>query len=227
MRHVTIVLTPSDDVVQSSGYQEEHGGDGDPSEIWLDGTYIATQEAIQYLNLLDDGTIVGITRLRGDPDRIAELEDELPEFMSCTATRGDTTLAYMRYEAEEYEKQFFELIDTEGITVDWPMLETADGLQVTLFGEETALKNIVAGVPDGMDVTLKRVGEYQPEMDDPAGQLTDRQKEILRTAITLGYYDIPRSTSQRDLATELGLSRGTIGEHLRRAEAKIIQSVVV
>ena len=227
MRYVTFVLTPSDDTVQSSSYQESHGGDEDPSEIWIDGTYIATQEAIQYLNLLDDGTVVGITRLRGDPDRIAELEDELPGFMSCTASGGDTTLAYTRYEAEEYEKQFFELIDTERVTVDWPMLETADGLQVTLFGEDTALKKIVAGIPDGIDVTLKRVGEYQPEMDDPAGQLTDRQKEILRTAITLGYYDIPRGASQRDLATELGLSRGTIGEHLRRAEAKIIQSVVV
>jgi predicted DNA binding protein len=86
---------------------------------------------------------------------------------------------------------------------------------------------MVAGIPDGMDLILKRVGEYQPEMDDHAGQLTDRQKEILRTAIRMGYYDISLGASQRDLSTELGLSRGTIGEHLRRAEVKILQSVVV
>ncbi|WP_255681408.1 helix-turn-helix domain-containing protein [Natrinema sp. SYSU A 869] len=29
------------------------------------------------------------------------------------------------------------------------------------------------------------------------------------------------------MAAEFGLSQGTIGEHLRRVEAKIIQSVVV
>lgn len=227
MRYVTVVLTPSDDAVQSSRYHELQGGDGDPSEIWLDGTHVATWESIQYVNLLDDGTVVGVVRMRGDPDRIVEMEDEIPGFMSSTATSSDTILAYMRYEPDESEKAFLELIDTEAITVDWPMRETTDGLEVTLFGEETALKEMVAGIPDGMELDLKRVGEYQPEVDDPVEQLTDRQKEILRTAITLGYYDIPRGASQRDLATELGLSRGTIGEHLRRAEAKIIQSVVV
>jgi predicted DNA binding protein len=64
-------------------------------------------------------------------------------------------------------------------------------------------------------------------MGDPAGQLTDRQREILRTALAAGYYDIPRRVTQRDLATALGLSRGTIGDHLRRAETKIIRSIIV
>ncbi len=51
---------------------------------------------------------------------------------------------------------------------------------------------MIASVPDEMDLRLERAGEYQPEMDDPAAQLTDRQKEIVRTAIAMGYYDIPR-----------------------------------
>ncbi|MFB9804846.1 helix-turn-helix domain-containing protein [Haladaptatus pallidirubidus] len=49
----------------------------------------------------------------------------------------------------------------------------------------------------------------------------------MRAAIVAGYYDIPRRATQQDLAAELGLSQGTIGEHLRRAEAKIIQFVIV
>ncbi len=86
---------------------------------------------------------------------------------------------------------------------------------------------MVAGIPDEIDLRLKQAGEYQPDLGDPAGQLTDRQKEILRAAIAAGYYDIPRRATQRDLAAELGLSPGTIGDHLRRIEAKIMQSLIV
>ena len=202
-------------------------GDNDPKEIWIDGTLVATQEAIQYLNLLDNGTVVGVARFRGDAERLATIEDEIPEIITCTVTGGETWLAYLQYEPGKFETVLLERIDTEAISIDWPMKETDDGLQVTLFGEDAALQRLIAGFPEEVDVTLERAGEYQPHMVDPAGQLTDRQKEILRTALAAGYYDIPRRATQRDLAAELGLSRGTIGEHLRRAEAKIIRSVIV
>ena len=100
-------------------------------------------------------------------------------------------------------------------------------MQVTLFGEDAALQHMIASFSDKMNVRLERAGEYQPDMADPAAQLTDRQKEIVRTAIAAGYYAIPRRATQQDLAAELGLSQGTIGEHLRRAEAKIIPFVVI
>lgn len=199
----------------------------DPREVWIDGMLVATQEAIQYLNLLDDGTAVGVARFRGDADRLVTIEDEVPEIISCTVTGGETWLAYMHYKPGELETALLERIDTEAISIDWPMRETDDGLEVTLFGEDAALQQLIAGFPNGVDVTLERAGKYQPEMGDPAGKLTDRQIEILRTALAAGYYDIPRRATQRDLAAELGLSRGTIGDHLRRIEVKIIRAIIV
>ena len=78
-----------------------------------------------------------------------------------------------------------------------------------------------------MNLKLERAGEYRPHIDDPAAQLTDWQKEIVQAAIAAGYYDIPRRATQHDLAAELGLSQGTVGVYLQRAEAKIIQSVII
>lgn len=226
MRYITIVLTPSEEALQDGN--EQMGDDIlDPRELWIDDTLVATQEVVQYVNLLDDGSAVGIAQFRGDADRFATIEDEFPEIEFCTVTGGETWLAYMHYEPDDLQRGFLELIDTEAISIDWPCRETADGLEVTLFGEETALRQMVANLPDGFDLILERTGEYQQDMDDPADRLTDRQIEIVRTAISMGYYDIPRRASQRDLADEIGLSRGTIGEHLRRVEAKIIQSVVM
>lgn len=216
-----------EEYIQSKNDRQMQRGFNDPREVWIEGTLVATQEAIQYLNLLDDGTVVGLARFRGDADRLATIEDDIPGIISCTVTGGETWLAYMHYEPDEVETALLERIDTEAISIDWPIVETVDGLEITLFGEDAALQRLIAGFPDEVDVTLERAGEYQPHINDPAGQLTDRQKEILRTALAAGYYDIPRRATQRDLAAELGLSRGTIGDHLRRIEAKIIQSIVV
>lgn len=73
---------------------------------------------------------------------------------------------------------------------------------------------------DGINLVLKRTGQYQPEAGNPAEQLTNRQKEIVWTAISMGYYDVSRRTTQRDLTAELGLSRATIGEHLREQKQR-------
>jgi DNA-binding CsgD family transcriptional regulator len=226
MRYITVVIA-WEEYIQSKNGQQMQRGVTDPREVWIDGTLVATQEAIQYLNLLDDGTAVGVARFRGDADRLVTIEDEIPEIISCTVTGGETWLAYMHYKPGELETALLERIDTEAISIDWPMTETDDGLEVTLFGEDAALQQLIAGFPNGVDVTLERAGEYQLEMGDSAVQLTDRQIEILRTALAAGYYDIPRRATQRELAAELGLSRGTIGDHLRRAEAKIIRSIIV
>ena len=226
MRYVTVIIA-LDEYIRSKNDQQMQRGVNDPREVWVDGTLVATQEAIQYLNLLDDGTVVGVARFSGDADQLTTIEDEIPEIISCTVTGGETWLAYMHYNPDEFETALLERINTEAISIDWPMRETTDGLQVTLFGEDAALQQLIASFPEEVDMTLKRAGEYQPEMSDPAGQLTNRQKEILRAALAAGYYDIPRRATQRDLAAELGLSRGTIGDHLRRIEAKIIRSIII
>lgn len=226
MRYVTIVIS-LEEYVRSKNDQRMQRGVNDPREVWIDDTLVATQEAIHYVNLLDDGTVVGIAQFRGDADQLATIAEEIPGIISATVTGDETWLAYMHYEPDEVETGLLGRIDTEAVSIDWPILETDEGLQVTLFGEDIALQRLIAGFSAEVDVTLERAGDYKPNIGDPAGQLTDRQKEILRTALAAGYYDIPRRATQRDLATELGLSRGTIGDHLRRAEAKVIRSALM
>lgn len=227
MRYITVVFVPTDEYLRSSGHQHMLGDTTDPHEIWIDNTLVATQEATHYVNLLDDGTAVAIVQFRGEADQVATIADETPEIISCTVTGGETWLAHLQFEPDGVNRTIYELIDTEAISIDWPVRDTAEGVEVTLFGEDAALQQRIASVPDKIDVRLEQAGEYQPDMDDPAAQLTVRQKEIVRAAIVAGYYDIPRRATQQDLAAELGLSQGTIGEHLRRAEAKIIPFVVV
>lgn len=63
-------------------------------------------------------------------------------------------------------------------------------------------------------------------MDANLPSLTPRQRDVLRAAHDAGYYRIPRDVTTEDLATQFGLDRRTVEEHLRRAENKILGSLV-
>ncbi len=224
LRYATIILRPAmADRSQADGQLRRDSQD--LREIRFDGERIATQVAIQYLNRLADGTVVGVARFRGDCGGLAEIEAECPRIISSAVTGGESWLAFVRYEPTALEAAVLELLDDQPVSINWPIEETASGLRITVVGEEPALQELIAGMPDTIALVLERTGTYQPET--VAASLTTRQHEVLETAIAAGYYEIPRQTTQRELATTLDISRSTVGDHLRRAEAKIIRSVAL
>lgn len=63
-----------------------------------------------------------------------------------------------------------------------------------------------------------------PASDIFAG-LTDRQSSALLLGLRHGYYSIPSGIDIRRLADGVGLSASTFSEHLRKAEARILQNL--
>lgn len=61
--------------------------------------------------------------------------------------------------------------------------------------------------------------EFRRALDD---RLTDRQREVLRTAFEAGYYERPRGTTGEDVADELGIAPATFSQHVRAAERKLL-----
>jgi len=53
--------------------------------------------------------------------------------------------------------------------------------------------------------------------------LTKKQRELLEIAYRKGFFDVPRRVKLGQLAGELGVSRSTLMESLRRAEARIMR----
>lgn len=60
----------------------------------------------------------------------------------------------------------------------------------------------------------------------PGDGLTDRQREALRTAYELGYFEIPRRSSLDDIAAELDITPPSVSERLRRAQTQLIEETV-
>lgn len=53
------------------------------------------------------------------------------------------------------------------------------------------------------------------------GKLTERQIEVLETAYRMGYFEVPQRATSDEIAAELGISRSTLSERLRRSQDKL------
>jgi predicted DNA binding protein len=56
----------------------------------------------------------------------------------------------------------------------------------------------------------------------PTTDLSERQREVFELARRRNYYSWPREVTAADLAEEVGVSKATLLEHLRKAEAKLL-----
>ena len=74
------------------------------------------------------------------------------------------------------------------------------------------------------DVKIERMGDFKRDISGPT--LTDKQKDALAVALMNGYYSWPRNVGLKDLARAAKISRRSMQERLRRAEAKLFPNLV-
>jgi predicted DNA binding protein len=93
---------------------------------------------------------------------------------------------------------------------------------VLVFRRED-LKDIISDLEEFGTVMLGKLEEFSAMTESP---LTDRQRYVASEALARGYYDWPRGINNGDLADELGISRATLHEHLRKAERTLLSAVL-
>jgi len=93
-----------------------------------------------------------------------------------------------------------------------------DGIDLSVVGSQDGIGRSVAAIDEaGMSPLLCRLTDYEgppSAIDSP----TERQREVVETAHSMGYYEVPRGASTDDVAEAVGLDPSTVAEHLRRAE---------
>jgi len=102
--------------------------------------------------------------------------------------------------------------------------------------EKKQLVLSMQGTPDGLSHFLSQIKQligsrfgltvnkaYQGEWLT-APNMSPRRKQVLETAIHMGYYDHPRQCKQHDIALQMGRKQGTIAEHLLLAEGNILKA---
>ncbi|MFC6904073.1 helix-turn-helix domain-containing protein [Halalkalicoccus tibetensis] len=153
------------------------------------------------------------------------------------ALAGDPTVAEHSIVSEVGERRLYELAwaDPEGSI--FATLEEFGGhlRSAALNGDEWAIEVLFptrerlsrmydSRADDGIEMTVDSI--YELSDSTPVQSLTDNQRRTLETALSGGYYDIPRETSLTDLSDELEVSHQALSERLRRAHKHLVSTAL-
>ncbi|MEF8780212.1 MAG: helix-turn-helix domain-containing protein [Haloferacaceae archaeon] len=137
-----------------------------------------------------------------------------------------------RFRRDDVDGCVCEVIERSGTPVSALRAENG-ALFVWLHAPDVeTLRSIVAELRETFDeVRLRHLAEENADRGDDyvlvdRNQLTDRQREVLRTAFEMGYFDYDSGTNAGDVAEALGISQSTFAEHLSAAQTKLLEPLV-
>ena len=141
--------------------------------------------------------------------------DAIDEFELLVTEKGRLL---SRYETTDIDLYLF--AETAGLTVEFPVLVTNGWYEFDLTATRDEL--------DRLRGSLDRVGlpyDLRSLVDTAKREtlLTDRQRELLDTAVREGYFEVPRECTLADLAGSVGVDKSTASTVLRRGEARLVK----
>ena len=214
MRYATVVIAPQ-------------GGGLQPADRALAAESTATRDRIHQINLLSDGTCVTLYSIRGDLSRAAALLAAQDDVVSHDVSGDREGLAYIHFQPTETVARLLSIVRDNEIVLQTPIHCLPDGgVRVTIVGDNGTIQRVVDAIPDSLTLTLEGLGDYHPDSERLFSVLTERQREILEAAVESGYYEEPRGATHEEIARKVGVSAGTVGEHLRKVEEKVLSSLV-
>lgn len=170
----------------------------------------------------------GYDLLRFDAPRSPELTEVLD---------GDDRISYLhvsrtdgrnRYRCLSREPCVVHALIDRGLIVEGLRYEPeATTVSGSVVGREV-LEGVMEVAGEAVGVTLERAYPLEAEAKEASGRrwdLTPAQEDCVRTALEMGYFEIPRATSSEAVAAELGIGKSAFLERLRRAETALIEGV--
>jgi DNA-binding CsgD family transcriptional regulator len=96
-----------------------------------------------------------------------------------------------------------------------------------------ALQEVILSLRDQFsEVDVRRLlrSEHEATEDNlvflDRSRLTERQREVLETAHSMGYFEHPKDANAGEVADTLDISTSTLSEHLAAAQAKLLDAIL-
>ncbi|SDY85924.1 helix-turn-helix domain-containing protein [Halopenitus persicus] len=217
MRYLTVLVKPSGD-----GAFHPLGGE-------LTDAPSIKRRAIHYVELLADDTVLLFAEASGSQERYRQIMENSPHVISYLTAGEDRWMAVSQFEPTEAVRRALELQRESLLVIDTPIRFTADDhLKVTYLGTDEIFKKLYKYVENVEYITFEilETGDYEANGSSFSRMITSRQEEILETAVDLGYYSEPRQASLEDISEVVGITPGTVGEHLRKVEERVFNEMV-
>lgn len=185
-------------------------------------------ELIHRVSQLEDGTVLELYEVSGDVERVREVIEPMETVNDYElSTRDGRVLVYAQLEPSPVIDELLDIRERYRTVVEMPLELRDDGsIRATVIGDETEMWDSFSAMPEHIEINIERVGSYYPGTERLYDELTERQKEILETAVSIGYYEVPREKTHADIAEHFDCSAATVGEHLRKIEGRLIPKLV-
>ncbi|MWV38624.1 helix-turn-helix domain-containing protein [Natrialba sp. INN-245] len=165
--------------------------------------------------------------VEGVQDPFRDALERIPEVFDYALTTDDdgSFYAYVRDSTTEPLRKLF------GATqrcpaVALPPLEYADGtVSYAVFGPPEEIQRTLEALPAPIDVTISAVGGLSALSGAVESTVTERQREALEAALSVGYYEVPREADHEAVADAIDCAPSTAAEHLRRGEANALRAL--
>jgi len=217
MRYLTVLAKPNED------------GAFHPLGEKLTNEPSIRRRAIHHIELLDDDTVLLFAEASGDKQRYEEIMED-SEYVISYLTAGESRwTAVSQFEPTENVRRALELQRESLLVVDTPIRFTSeDNLKITYLGTEEIFKKLYdyAEEADHMSFDILATGEHETDGKAFSSMITSRQEEVLEAAVELGYYNEPRRASLEDISEAVGVTPGTVGEHLRKVEQRVFSEII-
>ncbi len=188
--------------------------------------FVCESPAVEQEVLLEGKTEGGKRTLlfyvEGDPrvyEAMLSARDSITEYDIRPDGDGGFFL-YIRAPNGEGEELLLDAFSRDTVVVVPPVEFRADRtMRLTAVGHGTDLRELLDAIPSELSVDILSVGPFTRGFGP---SLTDRQREALEAAQSVGYYEIPREGGVEAVAAELDCAVSTASALLRRAESQLV-----
>lgn len=216
MKHVRVRLTAGGDEAEIHPVYD----------LWANAEFIERSTALQW-NFT--GEELGILhRSVGDVDAFEAAIEAIPEVLAYDIVRTDTDVFYV-YLRDTPTDAFDEMVRPfaeSSLVVVPPVRYHEDGtVTFSIFGPDAEIQAGIDHLPAPMECTIEAISGLESMAATVETRLSRRQREAMEAAAELGYYEVPREASHEDVAAAIDCAPSTAAEHLRKAEATLVDSL--
>lgn len=217
MKHLQVTATPDPELIpQAYAVVSESGP--------------VTELKVLDWNLVADDASTLLYSMDGDATEFQRAARDTAGIDSITLSNADSAISYALLEARSNAIPFFKTMVTAvaraGMILRRPLVYRSNCSHGHVVGKPAPHQAMFNEVSDDIDFHVTAIGQFPCAAEDRSTRLTNRQREVIETAVTMGYYEQPRKITHQDIADEFGCGVSTVTEHLQKAEDTLVQSAI-
>lgn len=198
-----------------------------PIHRLVDKSNAVDRDVLLHGTVLENTDDTFLFYVEGDIDVYTDALQSVDRIQEFEVTQVDETgyYVFLTQQRNAIDDAMFGPLQRTGVVIIPPIDFRPNGIvKLTIIGNGEPLRNALAELPERIETTILRIGEYnwRQELFDP--RLTERQFDALAAAVESGYYESPRAATVEEVAERINTSTSTASEHLRKAEAAMMTS---